>query len=257
MYEFNTSLGCYIFCVSVFGHANISSPLLCLLSKITETLLLTMSRITSSTAELVEKAVGYMQKHPTLRTSLAMKRAGFSEEDQANPSKQRLVQRHLPGKAKRKMQAQLSSNSSNMGSIIGKTVPGGGFVKYSLSPSPVTNFSNPTESDDAAAAASLEDSPPAKRFRLTSRQMQEKRAQELKKRELLKKVHKWATSLFAEGGKSARECHELAKKRFKGVAPSKTTIHHYVGKSNGFGCRQHSTWASADKEEDGFYPNCS
>ena len=127
------------------------------------------------------------------------------------------------------MQALSSSNSSSMGSIIGKTVPGGGGFDKS-SPSTVTDFSNErTESDDdAAVAASLVDSPPAKRFRLTSRQMQEKRAQELKKRELFKKAHKWATSLFAEGGKSARECHELAKKRFNGVAPSKTTIHHYV-----------------------------
>ncbi len=105
-------------------------------------------------------------------------------------------------------------------------MPGGGFVK--CSPSPVTDFSNPTESDNAAAAEYLEDSPPAKRFRLNSRQTQEKHAQELMKRELFKRAHKWATSLFAEGGKSARECHELAKKRFKGVAPSKTPIHHYV-----------------------------
>ncbi len=131
-------------------------------------LFLTMSRITSSTAALVEKAVVYMEKHPTLPTSLAMKLAGFSEEDQANPSKRRLVQRHLPGKAKRKMQALSSSNSSSMGSIIGKTVPGGGGFDKS-SPSTVTDFSNKqTESDDAAAvAASLVDSPPANRFRLT------------------------------------------------------------------------------------------
>jgi len=132
-----------------------------------------MSGITSSTAELVKKAVWYMQKHPTLTTALAMQLAGFSEEDYANSSKQRMVRRHLPGKGKRKMKELLSSDSS--GTLNGTTVP----REVVVDCSPVTD---PTTTDESFFTATEPESSPDKMNRCNSKQMQDKRRKELKRR---------------------------------------------------------------------------
>ena len=178
-----------------------------------------MSGITSSTAELVKKAVWYMQKHPTLTTALAMQLAGFSEEDYANSSKQRMVRRHLPGKGKRKMKELLSSDSS--GTLNGTTVPREGVV---VDCSPVTD---PTITDESLSFNATEpESPPNKINRSNSKQMQDKRRKELKQREKRKAAHKLGTMLYAEqlslglDGMSVRQCAELNKKRNGGIGPS-------------------------------------
>ena len=186
-----------------------------------------MSGITSSTAELVKKAVWYMQKHPTLTTALAMQLAGFSEEDYANSSKQRMVRRHLPGKGKRKMKELLSSDSS--GTLNGTTVP----REVVVDCSPVTD---PTTTDESFFTATEPESPPDKMNRCNSKQMQDKRRKELKRREKRKAAHKSGTTLYADqlslgpDGMSVRQCAEINKKRNGGIGPSPSTLHHYVVK---------------------------
>ena len=186
-----------------------------------------MSGITSSTAELVKKAVWYMQKHPTLTTALAMQLAGFSEEDYANSSKQRMVRRHLPGKGKRKMKELLSSDSS--GTLNGTTVP----REVVVDCSPVTD---PTTTDESFFTATEPESPPNKMNRCNSKQMQDKRRKELKRREKRKAAHKSGTTLYADqlslgpDGMSVRQCAESNKKRNGGIGPSPSALHHYVVK---------------------------
>ena len=74
-----------------------------------------MPKTSSADSHRLEMAVANIKKHPTLSASEAMHLAGFSEEDRANPSLQRLVRRRLPGKGKRAFSSlsTLSSESAN------------------------------------------------------------------------------------------------------------------------------------------------
>ena len=58
-------------------------------------------------SERINAATGIMKSHPTLTAAMAMKLAGFSEEDCSNPSIHALVRRRLPGRSKRAYQKTL------------------------------------------------------------------------------------------------------------------------------------------------------
>jgi len=90
----------------------------------------------------------------------------------------------------------------------------------------LTNFFTATEPE----------SPPDKMNRCNSKQMQDKRRKELKRREKRKAAHKSGTTLYADqlslgpDGMSVRQCAEINKKRNGGIGPSPSTLHHYVVK---------------------------
>jgi len=63
-------------------------------------------------SERINAAAGIMKSHPTLTAAMAMKLAGFSEEDCSNPSIHALVRSRLPGRGKRAYQKTLPALST-------------------------------------------------------------------------------------------------------------------------------------------------
>ena len=109
------------------------------------------------------------------------------------------------------MKELLSSDSS--GTLNGTTVP----REVVVDCSPVTD---PTTTDESFFTATEPELPPDKMNRCNSKQMQDKRRKELKRRKKRKAVHKSGTTLYADqlslgpDGMSVRQCAEINKKKW-------------------------------------------
>lgn len=186
-----------------------------------------MAPNTSADLGLVDKAVKALIKYPNLATSDAMKLAGFPEEDTKKKHLWRLIVRRLPGRNKREFQ-KLATTCEYDGSISGDS------TTRTSNPDEVGGSSMSTTTISPLTEPSLSSSKEPKRRRLNSQQKQDKRAEDLEKKEEYKLAHKTATLKFdeernkEEGGLSVRQVAEKTKAKFKGVGPSASTIHHYV-----------------------------
>ena len=179
-------------------------------------------------SERINAAAGIIKNHPTLTAAMAMKLAGFSEEDCSNPSLHALVRRRLPGRGKRAYQKTLPALSTPSPPAAKEPPIAGDIVVAAGEGSEGSPLTNPTFDPPVPA-------PPKKmRLTLTTKQKQDVCAAQLKKKEVYKAAHKAATVLYAlerskeGGGMTVRQVEAIVKKKFHGIGPSKSTIQHYV-----------------------------
>jgi hypothetical protein len=69
-----------------------------------------MSKTGDTTLNLVSKTLNILKQHPTLAVPQAMQLAGYSESDQNDKNKRRVILQHLPGGGKRKFKALKITN---------------------------------------------------------------------------------------------------------------------------------------------------
>ena len=155
--------------------------------------------------ERINAAASIIKRHPTLTAAMAMKLAGFSEEQCSNPSLHALVRRRLPGRSKRAFKSTLPQLSTQLPHAV--VVTGNGSEMTVGSPLTDSTFDH------------LVPAPPKKmRLTLTTKQKQDSRKAILKEKEIYKAAHKAATTLYAlerskeGGGMTVRQVQEIVKK---------------------------------------------
>ena len=125
-------------------------------------------------SEHINAAAGIMKSHPTLTAAMAMKLAGFSEEDCSNPSIHALVRRRLPGRGKRAYQKTLPVLSTpSPPDVVVVAGKGGEDTEASL-------LTNPTFDPPVPPT------PKKMRLTLTTKQKQDAHAGILKEKEIYK-----------------------------------------------------------------------
>jgi len=182
-----------------------------------------MPRTSVLDPEKVAKAASLLKQAPILTVRQAMLASEFTIKEASTKWMQRKVARSLPGKTKRNSTDNSSdhrpvSSISNRNSEISTTM-------LPLSdPSFVVNDKNKSPSPQRKL----------KKHRLTSKQAQDERENNLWEKTKYKKAHKEATVLYdkerpiEKGGLSVRKVEEIVKAKHKGFGPSRSTIHHYV-----------------------------
>jgi hypothetical protein len=180
-------------------------------------------------SERINAAAGIIKNHPTLTAAMAMKLAGFSEENCSNPSIHALVRHRLPGHGKRAYQKTLLALSTLSPPAAKEPPIAGDIVVAAGEGSEGSPLTNPTFDPPVPA--------PPKKMRLltlTTKQKQDKCVAQLKKKEVYKAAHKAAMVLYAlerskeGGGMTVCQVEAIVKKKFHGIGPSKSTIQHYV-----------------------------
>ena len=169
----------------------------------------------------VAVAASILIRAPMLTVREAMLAAEFSVSEASMKSLQRKVTRSLPHKTKRGLKHALPTSS-----ILTQKSTGGSSTISDISPL-----------TDISGKENVPPSPPQKekKQRLTTKQVQDKRAHDLVTKTKAKKAHKEATILYDRerqkannGGMSVRKVEEFIKKKHAGVGPSRATIHRYV-----------------------------
>ncbi len=163
-------------------------------------------------SERINAAAGIIKNHPTLTAAMAMKLAGFSEEDCSNPSIHALVRRCLPGRGKRAYKKTLPALSTPSPPAAKEPPMAGDIVVAADECSEGSPLTNPTFDPPVPA-------PPKKmRLTLTTKQKQDECAAQLKKKVVYKAAHKAATILYAlerskeGGGMTVRQVEAIVKK---------------------------------------------
>ncbi|KAL3771166.1 hypothetical protein ACHAWU_004789 [Discostella pseudostelligera] len=176
----------------------------------------------------VARAASILIRAPTLTVREAMLAAEFSVAEASMKWLQRKVTRNLPHKTKRGLKHSLPASS-----ILARKSTGS-------SSSSSSNIS-PLTDDSGIRDDNIENVPPPsppqkmKKQRLTAKQVQDKRENDLVMKTKAKKAHKEATILYDRerqkennGGMSVRKVEEFIKAKHSGVGPSRATIHRYV-----------------------------
>lgn len=170
-----------------------------------------MPRTSSADSTLVKKAVEKLQKHPTLTVPEAMQLAGFPPEQVKCRNTQRIVIRALPGKKKGDAAASSSSKCSNSVASVHVTIGGSSDLSPLTDCSATATATSSQQNKDSPSVAP----PSTKKKRLTSKQKQDERVDNLKKRGHFKAAHKAATKLYKEErekGDDGMTVRDVAKK---------------------------------------------
>jgi hypothetical protein len=178
----------------------------------------------------VKEAVATLIRAPELTVREAMILEKFTEAEANTKSMQRKVARSMPMKAKKgslMVPAAATATASTL-SVPIRTVTANDNAGGWVSSLTTLDFDDEGADDDDEL---LQWKPP--RRRSNAKQMQDKREAMLRKKGIYSRALKFGTKLFAsenkkEYGMSSRKVAAIAKKKFKGIGRSHTTIHHYV-----------------------------